>query len=89
MSVGNIADAGAQQPPRLTKQGLASRLQKTTRTIERMMRAGTCPPYIRLPGSNRPLWDVPAVEAFERQHTHTSLAAELCAELKREGSEEK
>ena len=71
----------------LTKRELASRWRVTTRTIERKMRDGTAPAYVRVLGSRQALFPIPNVEAAEKGSMYISLAHERTAEIQREGEQ--
>lgn len=67
-------------PAFFDKKELAAELHLSTRSIERMMRTGEAPPFIRA-GARKALFERTAVTEWAKARTYTSRAAELATDL--------
>jgi hypothetical protein len=74
-------------PVFLTKAQLAARWLISTRSLERKMRDGTAPAYVRAPGSQKALFPHANIIAKEQENTHASRAAEVAAQCRKEHAE--
>ena len=66
-------------PAFLDKKELAAELHLSTRSIERMMRSGEAPPFIRA-GARKALFERTAVTEWAKARTFSSIAAEMAAD---------
>ena len=67
-------------PAFLDKKELAAELHLSTRSIERMMRSGDAPPFIRA-GARKALFERTAVAEWAKARTYSSIAAEMAADV--------
>jgi predicted DNA-binding transcriptional regulator AlpA len=67
-------------PTFLNKKQLATELHLSTRSIERMMRSGEAPPFIRA-GARKALFERSAVAEWAKARTYRSIAAEMAANV--------
>jgi len=63
----------------LDKKELAAELHVSTRCIERLMRSGDAPPFIRV-GARKTLFERAALVEWAKARTYSSIAAEMAAD---------
>ena len=61
------------------KKELAAELHVSTRTIERWMRSGEAPPFVKV-GARKALFERTAVAEWAKARTYRSIAAEMAAD---------